>query len=69
MIASTSNLLARGIDFRNAGLVINTSVPRVRVNGDIDYDTYLYRVSRTGRYSDKGVALTLFYGYNKEIEM
>jgi superfamily II DNA/RNA helicase len=61
--------MARGIDIRTVGLVININVPRVRVNGDIDYKTYLHRVARTGRYSDKGVALTLIYGYSNEKEV
>ena len=39
--------------------MINSDAPRERQEGEISIDTYLHRVGRTGRYSDKGVALTI----------
>jgi superfamily II DNA/RNA helicase len=52
--------MARGIDIRNAVFVINASSPKKSdKDNDIDVDTYLHRVGRTGRYTDKGIALTL----------
>jgi superfamily II DNA/RNA helicase len=59
--------MARGIDIRNAVFVINAGSPKKsdREN-DIDIDTYLHRVGRTGRYNDKGIALTL--GVKEEVE-
>ncbi len=54
--------LARGIDIRQVGLVINMSVPRDKndKSSHINTTTYLHRVARTGRYLDKGVAVTIF---------
>lgn len=55
-----TNIMARGIDIRNAVFVINVGAPKKsdREN-DIDVDIYLHRVGRTGRHNDKGIALTL----------
>lgn len=63
-----TNVIARGIDIRDVCFVINMDVPREKGNksktgersdGDISIDTYLHRVGRTGRHSDRGVALTV----------
>jgi superfamily II DNA/RNA helicase len=56
-----TNIVARGIDIRDVCFVINVDAPREgrRDNSVISIDTYLHRVGRTGRHSDKGVALTL----------
>jgi superfamily II DNA/RNA helicase len=54
------NIMARGVDIRNAVFVINACPPKKSdKDNDIDVDTYLHRVGRTGRYNDKGVALTI----------
>lgn len=67
-ILLSTNIIARGIDIRDVCFVINMDVPREKGNrnkqsdksdGDISIDTYLHRVGRTGRHSDKGVALTI----------
>jgi len=55
-----TNIIARGIDVRNAVLAMNVGVPkRTEKDDSIDVDTYLHRVGRTGRHNDKGVALTV----------
>ena len=57
----TSNMLARGIDVPECELVINYDVPTMQ-NGkhrEGDPETYLHRISRTGRFGTKGIALTL----------
>lgn len=55
-----TNIMARGIDIRNAVFVINVGAPKKSDKDDIiDVDIYLHRVGRTGRHNDKGVALTL----------
>jgi len=56
-----TNIVARGIDIRDVCFVINVDAPREgrRENSVISIDTYLHRVGRTGRHSDRGVALTL----------
>ena len=56
-ILMCTNIMARGVDIRNAVFVINVGCPKD--NDNIDVDIYLHRVGRTGRHNDKGVALTL----------
>lgn len=46
----TTDVLARGIDVQQVGLVINYDFPR-------DVATYLHRIGRTGRYGRKGCAI------------
>ena len=55
-----TNIIARGIDVRNACFVINMGYPqKTEKEKKADVDLYLHRVGRTGRHNDKGVALTL----------
>jgi len=59
-ILLATNIIARGVDVRNACFVINMGPPKTSDKDlDIDLDIYLHRVGRTGRHNDKGVALTL----------
>ena len=61
-----TNIIARGIDVRNAVLAMNVGVPKRNEKDDaIDVDTYLHRVGRTGRHNDRGVALTITEPQNK----
>ena len=62
-----TNIMARGIDIRNAVFVINVIPPISKTAANstnimIDVDMYLHRVGRTGRHNDKGVALTIGNG-------
>lgn len=51
---------------RNAVLAMNVGVPmRTEKDDNVDVDTYLHRVGRTGRHNDKGVALTVIEPHNK----
>jgi ATP-dependent RNA helicase DDX19/DBP5 len=54
----TTNVLARGVDVDNVCMVINYDVP-VDVNGNPDFETYLHRIGRTGRFGRKGTAISL----------
>ena len=54
----TTNVLARGVDVDNVMMVVNYDVP-VDKDGDPDYETYLHRIGRTGRFGRKGTAITL----------
>lgn len=54
----TTNLLARGVDVDNVCLVVNYDVP-VDKNGNPDFETYLHRIGRTGRFGRKGTAINL----------
>lgn len=54
----TTNVLARGVDVDNVCLVVNYDVP-VTKTGEPDYETYLHRIGRTGRFGRKGTAINL----------
>jgi ATP-dependent RNA helicase DDX19/DBP5 len=54
----TTNVLARGVDVDNVCLVVNYDVP-VDKNGNPDFETYLHRIGRTGRFGRKGTAISL----------
>ena len=61
-IVITTNVLARGIDIPEIKLVINFDVPTSRENSGKqvpDYENYLHRIGRAGRFGIKGVALTV----------
>jgi ATP-dependent RNA helicase DDX52/ROK1 len=49
----TSDVLARGVDFKGVNLVINFDVPTSAT-------AYVHRVGRTGRAGRQGAAVTLF---------
>ena len=57
----TTNMMARGIDVSTCDFVINYDVPIIVRSNQIvgDPETYLHRISRTGRFGSKGIALTL----------
>ncbi|KAJ5155333.1 hypothetical protein N7492_008136 [Penicillium capsulatum] len=57
----TTNVLARGIDVSTVSLVINYDIPEVHQPGrgrEPDYQTYLHRIGRTGRFGRIGVAIS-----------
>ena len=56
----TTNVLARGIDVQTVTMVINYDVPDLP-GGQPDYETYLHRIGRTGRFGRTGAALTLVH--------
>jgi len=56
----TTNVLARGVDVDNVCLVVNYDVPVNRM-GEPDYETYLHRIGRTGRFGRKGTAINLIH--------
>ena len=55
----TTELLARGIDFKNVGTVINYDFPATT-------ESYIHRIGRTGRAGKKGTAITFFTEDDKE---
>lgn len=63
----TTNVLARGVDVDNVCLVVNYDVP-VDKDGAPDFETYLHRIGRTGRFGRKGTAINLV-GDQKSIEV
>lgn len=54
----TTNVLARGVDVDNVCLVVNYDVP-VDKDRNPDFETYLHRIGRTGRFGRKGTAINL----------
>lgn len=54
----TTNVLARGVDVDNVCLVLNYDVP-IDKDGEPDFETYLHRIGRTGRFGRKGTAINL----------
>lgn len=59
-ILITTDILARGIDFRNVNLVINYDFPNSML-------TYIHRVGRTGRAERTGQAITFFTDEDKPL--
>lgn len=72
-ILLTTNLLSRGIDMRKVTLVINYALPIKFPKGDdksireVDVETYLHRVGRTGRFGDQGIALNFVHKNEQEM--
>ena len=56
----TTNLLSRGIHIDEVKLVINFDVPSLENGAVPDYESYMHRIGRAGRFGDAGLALTLF---------
>ncbi|KAL3925852.1 MAG: hypothetical protein SGILL_000134 [Bacillariaceae sp.] len=54
----TTNVLARGVDVDNVCMVINYDIPLDK-DGQPDFETYLHRIGRTGRFGKKGTAISL----------
>lgn len=54
----TTNVIARGIDISQVSLVINYDLP-VDQRGQIDFEAYLHRIGRTGRFGRTGVSIIL----------
>lgn len=75
-----TNVLARGIDIKSVMMVLNYDLPLDKSNKP-DYETYLHRIGRSGRFGRKGLAVSFVYDektkrqildigayYQKEIE-
>ena len=54
-----TNVLSRGIDVPQVTLVINYDMPISHDTKKPDYETYLHRVGRAGRFGNLGVSLNL----------
>lgn len=58
----TTNVLARGIDVSSVSMVINYDVPmKGRGDTEPDFETYLHRIGRTGRFGRVGVSVSFVY--------
>ena len=57
----TTNVCARGIDIEQVTVVVNYDMP-VDTEGRPDYETYLHRIGRTGRFGKNGIAVNFIDG-------
>lgn len=58
----TTNVAARGIDVEQVTIVINYDLPIDNLNRP-DFETYLHRIGRTGRFGKKGLAINFVDGH------
>ncbi|KZS94179.1 DEAD-domain-containing protein [Sistotremastrum niveocremeum HHB9708] len=56
----TTNVAARGLDILQVNMVINYDMP-VDARGQPDWETYLHRVGRTGRFGRTGIAINFVH--------
>ncbi|KAM6312567.1 ATP-dependent RNA helicase DDX25-like [Podargus strigoides] len=54
----TTNVCARGIDVQQVTFVVNFHLP-TDWNREPDFETYLHRIGRTGRFGKKGIAFSM----------
>ncbi|XP_044293625.1 ATP-dependent RNA helicase DDX25 [Varanus komodoensis] len=59
----TTNVCARGIDVKQVTIVVNFSLP-TKVTKLADFETYLHRIGRTGRFGKKGLAFNMVERHN-----
>ncbi|CAG8502854.1 2019_t:CDS:2 [Scutellospora calospora] len=57
----TTNVLSRGIDVLQVNLVINYDIPMDLSGRNPDYETYLHRIGRTGRFGRSGVSINFVH--------
>ena len=61
----TTNVLARGIDVQTVSMVINYDIPMKYMGNhseqEPDYETYLHRIGRTGRFGRVGVSISFVF--------
>lgn len=58
-----TNVMARGIDIEHVTLVINYDLPTNPETKRVDFETYLHRIGRTGRFGKEGLAINFVDGY------
>ncbi|KAJ1503222.1 RNA helicase required for poly(A+) mRNA export [Coelomomyces lativittatus] len=61
----STDVLSRGIDVPQINLVINYDMP-VDETGKPDYETYVHRIGRTGRFGRSGVSINFIDGERAE---
>ncbi|PON56147.1 DEAD-box ATP-dependent RNA helicase [Parasponia andersonii] len=65
----STDLLARGFDQQQINLVINYDLPVKHNSEEPDYEVYLHRVGRAGRFGRKGAVFNLVCGDRDEAIM
>uniref|UniRef100_A0A8C5F2T1 RNA helicase n=1 Tax=Gopherus evgoodei TaxID=1825980 RepID=A0A8C5F2T1_9SAUR len=59
----TTNVCARGIDVEQVTIVVNFKLPTNQLHCP-DFETYLHRIGRTGRFGKKGLAFNMVERHN-----
>ncbi|CAH1764921.1 322_t:CDS:2 [Entrophospora sp. SA101] len=57
----TTNVLSRGIDVLQVNLVVNYDIPVDPSGRNPDFETYLHRIGRTGRFGRSGVSINFVH--------
>lgn len=65
-ILISTDVLSRGFDVSQVTLVINFDVPLERDGRTPNYETYLHRIGRSGRFGRKGAAFNLVTGHEEQ---
>lgn len=55
-ILISTDIISRGFDVNTVTLVVNYDLPVTHGSNDPDYETYLHRIGRSGRFGKKGAA-------------
>ena len=58
----TTNVSSRGLDIEQVTVVVNYDLPIDHVTRRPDFETYLHRIGRTGRFGKSGLAINLVDG-------
>jgi ATP-dependent RNA helicase DDX19/DBP5 len=58
-ILITTNILSRGFDEKKVKLIINFDLPVLQDRSKPDFENYLHRIGRTGRFGARGIGLTI----------
>ncbi|KAL0724963.1 hypothetical protein Bca4012_039562 [Brassica carinata] len=64
-----TDVLARGFDQQRVNLVVNYNLPTKHETGEPDYEVYLHRVGRAGRFGRKGAVFNLLLDDRRDIEV
>ncbi|XP_061449050.1 ATP-dependent RNA helicase DDX25 [Rhineura floridana] len=59
----TTNVCARGIDVKQVTIVVNFSLPTT-MSFSADFETYLHRIGRAGRFGKKGLTFNMVERHN-----
>ncbi|NWH78295.1 DDX25 helicase, partial [Piaya cayana] len=59
-----TNVCARGIDVEQVSIVVNFNLPTYHGTNEPDFETYLHRIGRTGRFGKKGIAFSMVESSN-----
>ncbi|OMO84047.1 hypothetical protein COLO4_22258 [Corchorus olitorius] len=65
----STDLLSRGFDQQQVNLVINYDLPVKYTNREPDYEVYLHRIGRAGRFGRKGAVFNFLCGEADEMIM